>query len=303
MQDMKTISDGIWESQESIDTGWSDSARAILTAALAVTSARSGDIADLPDVLSRDPVDIVEDCQQLPQGQIVTSSLSSMSSSDLDTAHSNLMSTIEPLLLSEIFDESLPTVSLTTYFDNPRGYICLDNVRSDSYARPFWRFLIQTAIDLSMQHPQTQYFVLDEFDKLPRISNLDELASAGRSAGSLGILAAQDVHQIDARYPDLGRSIYSNSPNRAVFAAGDEDTAELALSAIGRDEMTQKTISEKSGIRDGVTPDQGINKQRTEQYPLTRRELMDLDVGECLIDSPDGWWVSKITEPELEAKT
>jgi len=297
MQSMKAISDGIWTSRNSVETGWSDSARAMLTAALAVTSARHGDFAYLPKVLEDDPVDIVEDCAQLPQGTIVTSSLSSMSESDLGTAYSNLMSEIQPLLLSEIFDEDLPTISLTEYFDEPLGYIILDNIREDTYARPFWRFLIQTAISKSMSHDHRQYFVIDEFDKLPPISNLDELVSAGRSAHSTAVLAAQDVHQLEATYPDLGRSIYSNCPNRAIFACGDEDTAELALSALGRDEVTQTTVSHSTD-RD-INKSQGINRQRTEKYPLTHNELMTLNVGEALLHSQQGWWLAKITEPDL----
>lgn len=297
MQSMKAISDGIWTSRNSVETGWSDSARAMLTAALAVTSARHGDFAYLPRVLEDDPQQIVEDCAQLPQGTIVTSSLSSMSESDLGTAYSNLMSEIQPLLLSEIFDEDLPTISLTEYYDEPLGYIILDNIREDSYARPFWRFLLQTAINKSMSHGQRQYFVLDEFDKLPPISNLDELVSAGRSAWSTAVLAAQDVHQLEATYPDLGRSIYSNCPNRAIFACGDEDTAELALSALGRDEVTQTSISQTAG--ENINPKQGMSRQRTEKYPLTNAELMNLGVGEALIHSPQGWWVGKITEPDL----
>jgi type IV secretory pathway TraG/TraD family ATPase VirD4 len=297
MQSMRSIADGLWSSRDTVETGWSDSARALLTAALAVTSAITGDFADLPDVLEDGPETIIDHCQDLPDGRMITSSLESMSGQDLQTVHSTLMTELEPLLLSEIFDTSLPTISLTEYMSEPLGYVVLNNRRADTYARPFWRFLIQTAIDLSMEHPQRQYFILDEFDKMPRISNLDELASAGRSAGSLAVLAAQDAHQLDATYPDLGRSIYSNCPNRAVFACGDEDTAELALGAIGRDEVTQTTVSQSA--QESLNPDQGINRQRTEKYPLTHAELMNLDVGEALLHSQEGWWVSKITEPEL----
>ncbi|WP_368276912.1 TraM recognition domain-containing protein [Halocatena pleomorpha] len=62
-----------------------------------------------------------------------------------------------------------------------------------------------------------QQFLHYAFDKLPRIENLPGLASASRSAGVVGMLVAQDLHQVEDRYGEMAKSLWTNCPNRAAF--------------------------------------------------------------------------------------
>ena len=112
----------------------------------------------------------------------MASSLANLDSSDLQTIHGTVMNQLRPLLLSDVFDKELPRIGLTDYYQDPEGVLLLDNVQKDRYARRFWRFLIQTAADYSFESAGTEYFLLDDLDKLPRIGNLGELASRGRNA-------------------------------------------------------------------------------------------------------------------------
>ncbi len=103
----------------------------------------------------------------------------------------------------------------------------------------------------------------NEFDKLPRTENLPGLASAGRSAGVVGVLVAQDLHQIEARYGDLAKSLWTNCPNRAAFRLSDMETADLVLSGIGRYEMERQSLSS------GADPeDQRVSTSIAVQQPL-----------------------------------
>lgn len=301
MQDMASVAEGLWAAYESEGTGYDESAKALLKCAVAVCSAHSeyGDFGQLDDVLTEnDPDEIVEMAEQLPNSAAITATLKG---ADLDPVYQILMGNMQNLLLSDLFDDSLPTFSITDYYENPTDYVVIDNKRSNDWANPFWRFFLSVAIRKSMERPAKQYFVLDEVDKLPRIDDLDKLASAGRSANAQGIVIAQDVHQIREVYGENKlQTIFGNSPNRAIFQPGDGGTAEFVLESMGKDEVTEQSVSSSVGAgRNGVNPNVNRQKSRREKYPITENELLSMDVGECLLASPVGWWQVKVSEPEL----
>jgi hypothetical protein len=301
MQDMAAIAEGLWAAYESEGTGYDESAKALLKCAVAVCSAHDeyGDFGQLDDVLTENTADeIVAMADQLPNSAAITATLKG---ADLDPIYQILMGNMQNLLLSDLFDDSLPTWSITDYFENPTGYVVIDNKRSNEWANPFWRFLLSVAIKKSMERPQKQYFVLDEVDKLPRIDDLDKLASAGRSANAQGVVIAQDISQIREIYGENKlNTIFGNSPNRAIFQPGDPDTAEYVMQSLGKAEMTEQSISSSvSGNRDGINPNVNRQKSRREKYPITENELLSMEKGEALVVSPDGWWLANISEPEL----
>lgn len=301
MAEMSNIAEGMWAAYETEKTGYDESAKALLKCAIAVCSASSEyeDFGQLDNVLTENtPEEIVSEAKKLPRSQVVTAGLES--SSDLDTVYSILMGNLQNLLLSDLFDESLPTFSITEYYENPTDYVVIDNIRSDDWAAPFWRFFLSTAIQKSMELRNKQFFVLDEVDKLPRIDDLDKLASAGRSANAQGVVIAQDIHQIREIYgQNKLNTIFGNSPNRAVFQPGDPDTAEYVMESLGKAEVTEESISSSVTGKGGVNPSVNRSKSRREKYPLTENELMSMGVGEALIVSPEGWWQVKVSEPDI----
>lgn len=295
LRGLETLSRGLFKTREAVETGWSDPAQSLCTCALAVTTVEEQDFAAFPDVASRSPMRLVKACEDLSiQGtKTITRPLRDLGEEERTAVHSTMLNQVRPLLLSDIVDEDLSRVSLRKYLAEPEGRILVcDNIRRDRHASPFWRLFLQSAIDISYGIDGRQQFLLDEFDKLPKIENLPGLASAGRSAGVVGMLVAQDVHQIESRYDSMARSLWTNCPNRAAFRIGDMETAELVLSGIGRHEMERQSLSE------GTDPtDQRISKTIAVQQPLVSGELMGLDVGEALIQSRDGWWLGKLGEP------
>jgi len=296
LRSMENITAGVFESRDVVETGWSESARSLLMATLFVTYDRHGDFAHLDDVLAEGPESIIEDLDEIPNTALVQSSLQHLDDNALGTVYGSLLNRLRPLLAMEIFDEDLPRISLTDFFESSGNQVLvLDNITDDTMARGFWRFFIENAISQSFSADAEQRFVLDEVDKLPAISNLDDLASAGRTAGVRGIIMAQDVHQLENRYGDMANSIYSNCPNRICFSTGDAETAEFALSSLGETEVEKRSKS---------TDWQEIAGERSSTHivdalPLTTGELVDLDPGEALIQSPEGWWLCKLSEPTL----
>jgi len=293
---IENIADGIFSSRVIKETGWSEPARSLLLAALIVTNDQHGEFAALPDVLAEGPEYIITELDGIPDATLVQASLRDLDVQARETVYSTLLNHLRPLLLSDIFDQELTRFSLQDYYQSSGGHaIVLDNVREDRYARGFWRFFLTRAIETAFATEGQQRFVLDEVDKLPAISNLDELVSAGRSANVQGLILAQDVHQLRNRYGTLHGSIWANCPNRVCFSTGDSETAELALSSLGETELHRRRKS---------TDWQELVGQRTrtaieDGTPLTTSELVNLDTGEALIQSPEGWWLVDLSKPTL----
>ena len=192
-----------------------------------------------------------------------------------------------------MFNTDLNRISLTDCFAADGRAIVLDNVRMDRYARGFWRFFLESAIDQAFSTEGRQQFVLDEVDKLPEIGNVNELSSAGRSAGVRGLLVAQDVHQLKKRYGDMAGSIWSNCPNRIAFRAGDVQTAQFVLSSLGEVELHKQNVS-TSGR--GENYERQVSDSYETGLPLTTGDLTSLGQGEALVQSPDGWWLCKLSK-------
>jgi hypothetical protein len=285
LRSMENITAGVFESRDVVETGWSESARSLLLATLFVTYERHGDFASLDEVLAEGPESIIEALDETSNTRLVQSSLAHLDTDARGTVYSTLLNRLRPLLATEIFDEDLPRISFTDFFESSGNQVLvLDNIREDTVARGFWRFFIESAIDRAFSAEAEQRFILDEVDKLPAIANLDDLASAGRSPGALGILMAQDVHQLENHYGNMAKSIWSNSPNRICFSTGDSETAASALSSLGETELEKRSKS---------TDCREIAGERTstsvaDDLPLTTGELVDLDPGEALIQSPEG---------------
>lgn len=302
MRDMESIAEGVFSARPVKATGWTEPARSMLICSLVVTSALYGDFSKLTVIIGKGPEWIVREVQKIDRAKLAALPLMDMDDGDRQTVFDTMINQIRPLLYSEIFDSELPRISLREYFTDPgQTVMILDNVREDRYARGFWRFLLQSGIDLSFATGGTQQFLLDEFDKLPEIHNLDELASAGRSAGAIGLLVAQDVHQLDGSYGKMHRSIWSNSPNRVCFRAGDRDTAELALSSLGVVEMVRESRTESTSTNpDGETSTStSVSESIEEQVPILSGELTRLGVGEAFVQSSHGWWLADLSEPDL----
>lgn len=295
VNDMETIAESIFETEDIIETGWTESAKTLLVAALILTSARHGDIVKLPQILRQGPEWIVEEVEKVDGAELIHRPLVKNDLDALNTAYTTLLNSLRPLLQSELFNEELPPISLREYFKHPSNRVLvLNNIMSDRFATGFWRFLLEVAIEITLEEQNEQKFLLDEFDKLPRIESLTQLVSAGRSPGATAILVSQDVPLVNAKYGGETFSLYNQSPNRVVFHPGGNETAELALESIGSYEVTEKQVNKKPD----ADSDKSTTTKKAEKTPLTTHQLLDMETGWALIHSNNNWWRCKITEYE-----
>lgn len=287
MQSMERIATMLNQSKSTVSTGWSETAANYLTACIAVTSVEYSDFARLTDVLASDPDDVVNAVAQMPEGDLLAASLGG---SDLDPVQSTLLNDLSEVLYSEIFDPDLPRFSLRDIYSDPANRaIVLNNWLGDDFADPFFRFVVESAIDLSFETSTYQYFLLDEVDKLPYLKNLHNLASAGRSANGQGIIVFQNKSQmVDVYGDEHTETIWSNAANRVSFRCGDRQTANLVLSSLGQ---AQLRTSQISGNGRQKTSTQGYE----DKTPIPSNRLTQLTTGEALVVSPDGWWLCKLT--------
>jgi len=293
VNDMETIAESIFETEDIIETGWTEPAKTLLVAALIITSARHGDIVKLPQILKQGPEWIVEEVGKVDEADLIHRPLATNDRDALNTAYTTLLNSLRPLLQSELFNEELPPISLREYFKQPANRVLvLNNVLSDTFATGFWRFLLQVAIEITLDESNQQQFLLDEFDKLPKIESLTQLVSAGRSPGATAILVSQDVPLVKAIYGDETHSLYNQSPNRVIFNPGGKETAELALDSIGSYEVTEKQIKQKVGS----DSKQSTTRKIEEKRPLTTQQLLDMETGWAVIHSNNNWWKCKIAE-------
>lgn len=305
--DMLSIAEGIYQaSDDLVETGYSKSAKMLLAGGLAVCYERYGDFARLDDVMFLDRDEslhsLIDDIWELDGYRNLKAAAGNIDKQAYEPIYSDISPKLVPLFESDICNESLPKISLRQEFADPSRVIVLDNVKSDRYARPFWRFLLESAVDFASQSRAAQQFLFDEIDKLPRIANLGDLVSAGRDDEwpSVGIIVAQDRHQLNITYgSERAGSIWSNSPNRVCFKSGDGETRDLVLETIGKMELEGGSVSKpKQGIGTD-TNNRTILREKELKYPITTGEMQDMETGDVVIHTEHGWWFGNVAEADL----
>ena len=297
LRDMTNLAEGLYFDPRSPETGWDEASRSMLRSALVLTDAERGDLAHLPDVMDDyGPEGIVDRVGQIPDlGPRAVSALENHD--DLATVYQRVDNRLSNIMESDLFDESIDPISLREFFGGSGpDAITLENRTDARYAKSFWTFFVTQSVDISMNTPGKQQILLDEVDKLPKIPNLSDLASAGRSAGARGVIIVQSVSQMEMRYGENGaRAIWGNCPNTYAFRPATAKSAEFALSSLGSYEMQSQSVSGTRHERH----DKNISRSMKEKKPLTTGDLMSLNTGEALIQSKQDWWLADVTEPQL----
>jgi hypothetical protein len=296
---MENIAEGILASEDAKETGWTQHVRSYFVCALALTDGKHSDFAHLDDVLAMTPDEMLEEVTKLPNSELYTTALNGMDEEDLQIVHTNLLNRIRPMLQTDFFDEDLPRISISDYVQDPAGrVIVIDHIGRDSFADGLFKFFFEQAIEFEMEQPEQSYFILDEFDELPYLSNLKRLITEGRSTNTLGFFITQDIHQINDKYGEIAETFWSNCTNRIMFRPGDSDTAELALSSIGTYDVQSQA---KSDDTDFGKENERFSQSVEEKHPISTHELTtDFGVGDAVVISDSGWWICNLKEPTIE---
>nr|WP_282594790.1 type IV secretion system DNA-binding domain-containing protein [Halomarina salina] len=164
------------------------------------------------------------------------------------------------------FASSTGEFAIREYIENPDGAVLLLDypiVQGES-AKPLFRWAIDWAIRWSLADSSTPCtFVLDEFDRLPRVRRLDDLVNAGRSTDTRAILGVQSIGQLEDSY-GKGR-------------------ASALLSGLVQQVLLQ---SHDTSSLDHIQEEMGLD-----DAPLDRSVIQRFKPGECVVRLVRGEWV------------
>ena len=132
--------------------------------------------------------------------------------------------------------DSGETVSIREYMENPDGRVLLFDypIAEGSRIRPAFRFFLHRAIKYGLRDRDQTYFVLDEFARIPDVTNMEELIDTGRARNAQAILGLQSVSQLDDKYGDLaGDALRSGMLYELHLRSGDRRTVDYARFRLG----------------------------------------------------------------------
>jgi hypothetical protein len=298
MRDFADLARALYRDSAAVETGYDEAGRALLQAILVLTDGMYGDFARVGDVFDEySTAEIIHEVEQLPNGQRATYSLQNQDDEFLGKVSGRVNNRISNILLCDICDASIPEMSLREFFaGSGADALTLENRTDEGYASKFWSFLISESVDITMNSAGKNQILVDEVDKLPKIRNFGDLASAGRSANARGIFIMQGSSQLEQVYGENGaKTIWEQCPNTFAFCPGSEESAEFALSSIGKEEMDSARVSSDPHELGKDRVSQGRNAKK----PLLTGDLMKQQTGEALVQSEKGWWLADLKEPKL----
>ena len=97
-REMMNITEGVFRAHHTTETGWSDAARAMLTAAITVTNAKHGDFAALPEVIEQGPAAIIEELGNVPNTGTISTTLETLDDGGRSSAFTTMTGEIQSLL-------------------------------------------------------------------------------------------------------------------------------------------------------------------------------------------------------------
>lgn len=203
-----------------------------------------------------------------------------------DSTGQDVLSTLRPFV-DKVFTGAFGEVggfSVRNYMENPGGNVLVVQATVSQFERtkPGLKFLIDWAIQHGLDDSDRNcYFILDEFQRLPKLEMIEMLVNAGRSKQAQAILGVQGVTQLQASYGEqLARAITAGTTQKVMMRPGDKETTEMITDSIG----SVIVEHEEDGYGFGNT-----KVTQEEQQYLSKREIQQFETGEAVIRVPGGF--------------
>lgn len=203
-----------------------------------------------------------------------------------DRTGKGVLSTLRPFI-RDVFTGDFGDVggfSVREYIEHPDGKVLVVQATMSQFDRtkPALKFLIDWAIQHGLDRGDRQtYFVLDEFQRVPNLRNIENLTGAGRAQQAQAILGLQGITQLEASYDDgLADAIVAGATQEILMRPGDNESLEHIQQAIGSTIVEHEEEAPGFGQR---------NVKQEEQDYLSDRDIRQFQTGEAIIRSPDGY--------------
>jgi len=196
--------------------------------------------------------------------------------------------------LKDTFTDSFAEVggfSVRDYMNDPDGRVLViqADIAKFETTKPAIRFLVDWAIQHGLQDgSRNAYFVLDEFQRLPNVENIENLTGAGRAQQAQAILGLQSVSQLEASYDEgLANAIVAGATQEILMRPGDQRSVEHVQQAVGtaRPDVAQDA------------PEFGRKEYTQQEYvEYSARELRQFRVGDAIVKTPDGFVEGRVKQ-------
>lgn len=203
-----------------------------------------------------------------------------------DRTGKGVLSTLRPFV-ENVFTGDFGGVggfSVRDYIEDPNGRVLVVQATMSQFDRtkPALKFLIDWAIQQGLDKGDRQtYFVLDEFQRVPNLRNIENLTGAGRAQKAQAILGLQGITQLEASYDEgLANAIVAGATQEILMRPGDHESLEHIQQAVGSTIIEHEEEAPGFGKR---------NVKQEEQEYLSDRDIQQFQTGEAVIRSPDGF--------------
>ena len=256
------------------------------------------------------PEDVYNDLREHNDFAAATSALNVETNAEhAQDTYSTLQSTVEEVFLGDFArspDEQAGerAFSFRDAYENPPGKpIVLDfpKNRGDS-TKPLFRFYLDWAARFALDNPNRQdYFILDEFARIPNLRKIGDLLNVGAGDRVQVVVALQSVSQMYANYGrDRGKALLSGLVTKILLRANDSDTVEFIRESIGTEfvEYTKHVETSYSEIKEREV-EVGRETKEEEEHRFSKGEIRKWSAGVGAIVLPDRW--AKGYMPQLDA--
>lgn len=249
------------------------------------------------------PEDIFNDLREYDDFAAATSALNvEANAKHAQDTYSTLHSTVEEVFAGDFArspnDVGKQAFSFREAYENPPDKpIVLDfpKNKGDS-TKPLFRFYLDWAARFALDNQQRQdYFILDEFARIPNLRKIGDLLNVGAGDRVQVVVALQSVSQMYANYGrDRGNALLSGLVSKVLLRANDSDTVEFIRNSIGT-EFVEYT---KHVERDDMGNEVRRETKEEEEHRFSKGQIRKWSPGVCAIVLPDRW--AKGYSPQLD---
>ncbi|EDY35177.1 hypothetical protein ABOONEI_2719 [Aciduliprofundum boonei T469] len=213
---------------------------------------------------------------------------------------SNFYSRINEIFIGDFYKTAgKRQMSIRDYIENPQGrkLFIEYNVETGEAVAPIFRLLVDRAIKYSFARenqynrigePRKKYFVIDEFQLIPKLKRYQELVNFGRSYYITSIIGIQSIAQVIEKYgKDSANAVVAGHAYLFALRAYDSASSQLIRSRIGKKQVWQREPQHIQVQGRGVYV--ADKYSTTEYFPISEEHLRTMPVGQCIIVTPDGF--------------
>ncbi len=203
----------------------------------------------------------------------------------------------------EVFDGDFARdgeFSIREYMEDPRGrtlVLDMSGPEQDVMA-PIFRVFLDWSMRLALNDTsQYSYFILDEFDEVGELQQIQRMLSTGRAQKTEAVIGVQSRSQLRSVYgEDDAETILSNCPQKILMRTADDK--EYVREQIGKEkyEIEQMGYGAQSASLTGSWIFQMLalardspQVQENEKYPIEEQEIGSFDRGEGVFLTEKGW--------------